>query len=169
MRYGSFAAADAEAKITVLYKNEICYNDKMKKYFKEIKKPKWYLALAAVVVFAIQSTAVINLGFGMGWNYYSIIPVQVVAGYLNVLVFLMVQKDRHEKRFWAYAAISVVAGAAIGLAAVEGLYTSVAGLKGVLFGAAAQYTLALAVYAVIGVIKSLIAAKKPEPIDYVEY
>jgi hypothetical protein len=141
----------------------------MKKYFKDIKKPKWYLALAAVVLFAIQCTAVINLGFGMGWNYYSIIPVQVAAGYLDVLMFLMVQKDHHEKRFWAYAAISVVVGAAIGLAAVEGLYVSVAAVKGMLYGAAAQFTLASAVYAIIGVIKSIIAAKKPKTIDYVEY
>ncbi len=137
----------------------------MKKYFKDIKKPKWYLALAAVVVFAIQCTAVINLGFGMGWNYYAIIPVQVAAGYLNVLMFLMVQKDMKQKHFWAFAAISIVAGAAIGIAFIEGLYTTVAGAKGVLYGVTAQLTLASAVYALISAIKSMIAGRKAEPDD----
>ena len=132
----------------------------MKKYFTDIKKPKWYIIALGIILFTSQCLAAINLCYQLGGGYYVIIPVQVVAGYLNVMMYLMVQKDKDERAFWAYAAISLVLGAASALLIFENLYFSVPGLKGIFYGVLAQYTLAAAFYAALGAVRGLVLSLK---------
>lgn len=132
----------------------------MKKYFTDIKKPRWYIIVLGIILFTSQCTAIINLCYQLGGGYYVIIPLQVLAGYLNVLMFLMVQKEKGTRGFWAFLLISAVLGTAGALIIFDNLYMSVPGVKGVLYGVMAQYTLAAAFYAAIGAVRNLIFMAK---------
>jgi uncharacterized membrane protein HdeD (DUF308 family) len=134
----------------------------MKKYFTDIIKPKWYIIVLGIVLFIAQCMAAINLCYQLGGGYYVIIPVQVIAGYLNVMMFLMVQKDKGSRGFWAFALISVILGAISALLIFDNVYSSVPGAKGIFYGALAQYTLAAAFYAALGVVRALISYLKPK-------
>ena len=132
----------------------------MKKYFNDINKPKWYIIILGIILFISQCMAAINLCYQFGGGYYVIIPLQVAAGYLNVMMFLMVQKDKVVRRFWAYVSISLIFGAVAALLIFDNLYFSVPGLKGIFYGVMAQYTLAAAFYAAAGLVRGLISAVK---------
>ena len=92
-----------------------------------------------------------------------IIPVQVIAGYLNVMMFLMVQKDKGSRGFWAFALISVIIGRDFGAFDFPTTFIRPCrGAKGIFYGALAQYTLAAAFYAALGVVRALISYLKPK-------
>jgi low temperature requirement protein LtrA len=128
----------------------------MGSYFKDIIKPKWYIWVLFTVTFIFQCLAVINLCAQFGGGYYVIIPIQLIIGYLNVLMYLMVQKDSGRKDFVYTAIISVVLGVGAAFLIFDGLYTSVPGLKGIVYGILMQISIAMAFYAAIQIGKLMI-------------
>lgn len=128
----------------------------MKKYFKDIKKPKWYIIVCAIFLYIFQCMAIINICPQFGGEYYLIIPLQLITGYLNVLVFLMAQKDVAHRLFLATIAISVVCGVAASFLIFQDIYTSVSGFEGILDGAVMQITLSMVFYVLINLSKCII-------------
>lgn len=128
----------------------------MKKYFTDIKKPKWYVIALGLILFTSQCMAIISLCYQFGGGYYLIIPLQLFAGYLNVLIYLMLQKDKRRRDFPIFLIISAVLGVISALLIFDDVYTSVPGVEGVLYGLVMQGTIGLIFYAVIRTLKKLI-------------
>jgi len=134
----------------------------MKKYFTDIKKPKWYVIALGLILFASQCMAIISLCYQFGGGYYLIIPLQLFAGYLNVLIYLMLQKDKRRRDFPIFLIISAVLGVISALLIFDDVYTSVPGIEGVFYGLVMQGTIGLVFYALIRTLKKVIfMGKKP--------
>lgn len=73
----------------------------------------------------------------------------------------MVQKDAKVKGFWLFAALCLAVGVVLGFLIFDGIYTSVPGIKGALFGASLQLTLAFAIYTLFNSARNVMV-KKPE-------
>ncbi len=148
MLFGSLTERGATDENSVLYKYKIWYNILMRNYFRDISKPRWYVVVLFAFAFIVQCMAVINLCAQFGGGYYVIIPIQVVIGYLNVFLYLVVQKDIRQRKFAYIAAIGLVLGLAASFLLFEGVYTSVPRLKGVMYGVMMQVSLAEAFCAI---------------------
>ncbi len=121
----------------------------MEVYFKDIKKPKWYIILIGVLVFILQCMAAINLCAQFGGGYYTIVPIQLVVGYADVIIYLMMQKDIGLRRIAYTAIISVVAGVMVSFLIFRSVYSSVPGAKGIVYGVMMQLSIAVITYVVI--------------------
>ncbi len=131
----------------------------MKKYFTDIIKPKWYVVVIGLLVFTAQCMAMISLCYQFGGGYYLIIPLQLITGYLNVIIFLMFQKDKKRKDSIAIAVAAIALAVAASLLIFSDIYTSVPALKGVFYGVVMQITLSLAFYVSIRLAKDAIDKK----------
>ena len=127
----------------------------MKKYFRHIIKPKWYILLIGMFFYMVQCFSIIQLCAQFGGGYYTIAPLQLFVGYVNVMVYLMMQKDIQYKSFVVFVALSLTIGIASAYLIFPNLYTSVPGVNGVFYGIIMKLILSMVCYVIIGAIKNI--------------
>ncbi len=132
----------------------------MKKYFRNVKPPRWYVLIVAAIVFTWQCTAIIPMFLDFGGGYYTVIPIQVIAGVLLVMMYLLMQKDIREKAFPVYIIISLLCAIVTMRIVFTNPFSAIAGYQGVLYGIAVCLAFATGYYFLLGLLRSVVSVRK---------
>lgn len=134
----------------------------MRKYFRNIVKPRWYVLIISVLLYILQCSALIPACRELGGEYYAIIPIQLVVGLLDIMFYLIVQKERWSKTQITFQIASIILGAIIVKLVLSSPFTLAEGIVGVLYGVVLYLTNALVIYVLINSIKSLVVKHNEE-------
>ena len=134
--------------------------DNMRNYFKEIKKPKWYMLIIAAIIYTWQCMAIISMFTLLGGGYFTVAPIQFVAGLLFIMTYLIVLKDNKQKSFWIFIIASVMCAIISTRLLFPQPFSSVPGVTGVMYGIAVCLTFVTGYFVVMSIIRQLIIVKK---------
>lgn len=136
----------------------------MKKYFRNIVKPKWYVLIISAIIYILQCSALIPACRELGGEYYAIIPTQLVVGLLDIMFYLIVQKEKWSKTQITFQIVSIVLGIIIVNLVLSSPFALAEGVVGLLYGVVLCMTNALIIYVLINSIKSLVVKQNEETI-----
>ncbi len=125
----------------------------LKRYITNIIKPKWYIIILFALIFTWQCFAIIAMYKMYGMDYYIIGISQLITGFLNILLYLIIQKEKEHKGFKVNILISLLFSVPIANWIIKTPFLMLPGIKGIFYGNAICLFFASLLFIIINIIK----------------
>lgn len=134
----------------------------MRRYFKNVKKPRWYTLIIAAIIYIWQCSAMIPAMRAFGYEYVIIIAAQLAVGVANIFAYLILQKDKKDKYIVLRAIVSLALGTATTMLLWDEPFKLLFGIFGVFGGVIICLSNAIILFVMYSMIKSLFQKEKIE-------
>jgi predicted acetyltransferase len=127
----------------------------MRRYFRDVKKPRWYTLIIAAVIYIWQCMIIIPALRAVGGEYYSIIATQLFVGTANIMFYLIYQKARKKKSNIVKIIINLLLGTILALLLWDEPFELLFGVMGILGGIMLCISNSIVVYVLFMIAESL--------------